>query len=308
MRRLNVPRFFSFHLRLHLASTSIPSFRLPRFSSSSFFKPSPTSRDRHFIFFTSLSTLRPTLLHPALLFSFSILSPYRGPLDSSPSQPPSTPGPSTLVIFIPTLFHYLFAPVHIPILVPTLSLSLLLSSSLFHFSTFITLHSPTFPSLFIVRARPLIIPLFRALSGNSLLFFARFATRAVARATDKFCRDIAFGIIAIMSAKYLPCRPSPPVSSVYLPVYIYIYKYISATHTYIYIYTLSSTLLELGVWEARACIHVGPNLHRAFNIGRLRHNFPAGGQSWPSGTRGSLRFIPCTDTRISGEICTKNAA
>lgn len=249
MRRLNVPRFFSFHLRLLLASTSIPSFRLPRFSSSSFFKPSPTSRDRHFIFFTSLSTLRPTLLHPALLFSFSILSPYRGPLDSSPSQPPSTPGPSTLVIFIPTLFHYLFAPVHIPILVPTLSLSLLLSSSLFHFSTFITLHSPTFPSLFIVRARPLIIPLFRALSGNSLLFFARFATRAVARATDKFCRDIAFGIIAIMPSTFLAAlrRPYRPCISLYIYIYINIYR----PHTRIYIYTRSPLLCSSLVYGRR---------------------------------------------------------
>ena len=152
---------------------------------------------------------------------------------------------------------------------------------------------------------------FVPLVGNSLLFFARFATRAVARATDKFCRDIAFGIIAIMSASTFlaaPCRAP------YFPrVYVYT-TYACTRYTCIrwHIRGSAGARARLYLNAARTyrcvCMHVVPNLHRAFNIGRLRHNFPAGSQSWPTGTRGSLRFIPCTDTRISAEICTKNAA
>ena len=250
MRRLNVPRFFSFHLRLLLASTSIPSFRLPRFSSSSFFKPSPTSRDRHFIFFTSLSTLRPTLLHPALLFSFSILSPYRGPLDSSPSQPPSTPGPSTLVIFIPTLFHYLFAPVHIPILVPTLSLSLC-SPPLYSISPRLSPSIPQHSPLFSSSARVLSLSRFFVLSPATHYYFSHGSLRV-----PLLERPINFAAILrlALSQSWAPStflaalrRPYRPCISLYIYIYINIYR----PHTRIYIYTRSPLLCSSLVYGRR---------------------------------------------------------
>lgn len=137
MRRLNVPRFFSFHI--FDSSSPTDSLLSPSrflFLFSLFLNPLPLphfAKDRHFIFFTSLysSPNSPPSRSFILFLDFIPLSRSSRFL-SIPV--PSTPGPSTLVIFIPTLFHYLFAPsVHIPIL-------LSLSSSLFHFSTFITLH------------------------------------------------------------------------------------------------------------------------------------------------------------------------
>lgn len=47
----------------------------------------------------------------------------------------------------------------------------------------------------------------------SLLFFARFPTRAVVRLADKIFRDIVFGIIAIINARAPPSRTSAPRAS-----------------------------------------------------------------------------------------------
>ena len=202
VRRLNVPRFFSFHLRLFLAHW-FPPFLL-RFC---FLNPLPSPPslslfdDRHFIFFTS--AFARSSIPPFIFFlDFIPLSRSSRFLSSLPPLYPLDFYSHTLPLsFCPRTHPY---PIHQPL---SLSLSLSFSLPACRLVLF-RLYPSIFVSVSFHQPRPLIITLFRALPGNSLLFFARFATRAVARATDKFCRDIAFGIIAIMSTKYLPCRPS----------------------------------------------------------------------------------------------------
>ena len=169
-----------------------------------FFKPSPL----------------PSLSIPLRRSSFYILYVYLRPLFYSTFYFLSRFYPLIAVLSIPLfastslssrfLFPHssiIFLPPYAPLPHPPASLSLSLSLPACRLVLF-RLYPSIFVSVSFHQPRPLIITLFRALPGNSLLFFARFATRAVARATDKFCRDIAFGIIAIMSTKYLPCRPS----------------------------------------------------------------------------------------------------
>ena len=301
VRRLNVPRFFSFHLRLFLAHW-FPPFLL-RFC---FLNPLPSPPslslfdDRHFIFFTS--AFARSSIPPFIFFlDFIPLSRSSRFLSSLPPLYPLDFYSHTLPLsFCPRTHPY---PIHQPL---SLSLSLSLSLLAGSFSS-VSIPLSSCPSLFTSRVLSLLR--FFVLSPATHYYFSHGSLRV-----PLLERPINFAAILRLALSQswapstflaaLPTSASPrlPARVVSRRACKYASVFLRVTRAYIRVHVY--TCIRTG-----ACaMHVVPNLHRAFNIGRLRHNFPAGTQSWPTGTRGSLRFIPCTDTRISAEICTKNAA
>ena len=270
-----------------------------------FFKPSPL----------------PSLSIPLRRSSFYILYVYLRPLFYSTFYFLSRFYPLIAVLSIPLfastslssrfLFPHssiIFLPPYAPLPHPPASLSLSLSLSLLagSFSS-VSIPLSSCPSLFTSRVLSLLR--FFVLSPATHYYFSHGSLRV-----PLLERPINFAAILRLALSQswapstflaaLPASASPrlPARVVSRRACKYASVFLRVTRAYIRVHVY--TCIRTG-----ACaMHVVPNLHRAFNIGRLRHNFPAGTQSWPTGTRGSLRFIPCTDTRISAEICTKNAA